>query len=85
MTSIHISTTRRILQAPEPVDLKCWTKSGSILELNSAVPLRYNFYEGKQQFKILASNQIRTIRLALIFEVNGCGCSCDFLDFCPIS
>ena len=85
MTSIHISTTHRILQAPEPVDVKCWTKSGSILELNSAVPLRYNFYEGTQQFKILASNQIRTIRLGLIFEVNGCGCSCDFLDFCPIS
>ena len=81
MTSIHISTTHRILQAPEPVDMKCWTKSGSILELNSAVPLRYNFYEGTQQFKILASNQIRTIRLGLIFEVNGCGCSCDFLDF----
>ena len=73
MTSIHISTARRILQAPEPVDLKCWTKSGSILELLNAVPLRYNFYEGTQQFKILASNQIRTIRLTLIFEVNGCG------------
>lgn len=72
MTSIHISTARRILQAPEPVDLKCWTKSGSILELHNAIPLRYNFYEGTQQFKILASNQIRTIRLNLIFEVNGC-------------
>ena len=71
MTSIHISTARRILQAPEPVDLKCWTKSGSILVLNNAIPLRYNFYEGTQQFKILASNQIRTIRLNLIFELNG--------------
>ena len=46
MTSIHISTARRILQAPEPVDLKCWTKSGAIMELNNAIPLRYNFYEG---------------------------------------
>ena len=71
MTSIHVSTARRILQAPEPVDLKCWTKSGSILVLNNAIPLRYNFYEGTQQFKILASNQIRTIRLNLIFELNG--------------
>ena len=47
MTSIHISTARRILQAPEPVDLKCWTKSGAIIELHNAIPLRYNFYEGK--------------------------------------
>jgi len=33
--------------------------------------LRYNFYEGTQQVKILKSNQIRTIRLCLIFEING--------------
>lgn len=72
MASIHLSTARRILQAPEPVDLKCWTKSGAILELHNAIPLRYNFYEGTQQFKILASRQIRTIRLSLIFELNGC-------------
>lgn len=71
MTSIHISTARRILQAPEPVDLKCWTKSGPILELHNAIPLRYNFYEGTQQFKILNSREIRTIRLNLIFELNG--------------
>ena len=71
MTSIHISTARRILQAPEPVNLKCWTKSGAIIELNDAIPLRYNFYEGTQQLKILASRQIRTIRLNLIFELNG--------------
>ena len=41
------------------------------MELNNAIPLRYNFYDGTQQFKILASNQIRTIRLKLIFELNN--------------
>lgn len=71
MNAIHISTARRILKAPEPVDLKCWTKSGAILELHNAIPLRYNFYEGTQQFKVLASRQIRTIRINLIFELNG--------------
>lgn len=71
MNAIHISTARKILQAPEPVSLRCWTKSGGILELNNAVPLRYNFYEGTQQFKLLTSREIRTIRLNLIFELNG--------------
>ena len=71
MQAIHISTAKRILQAPEPVSLRCWTKDGRILELNNAIPLRYNFYEGTQQFKILASRQIRTIRLSCIFELNG--------------
>lgn len=71
MQAIHISTAKRILQAPEPVSLRCWAKDGRIIELNNAIPLRYNFYEGTQQFKILASRQIRTIRLSCIFELNG--------------
>ena len=71
MQAIHISTAKRILQAPEPVSLRCWAKDGRILELYNAIPLRYNFYEGTQQFKILASRQIRTIRLSCIFELNG--------------
>ena len=71
MASFHLSTVLRLPKSPEPIDLKCWTKSGAILVLHSAVPLRYNFYEGTQQFKILASREIRTIRLSLIFEVNG--------------
>lgn len=71
MNSIHISTARNMMQAPEPVDIKCWAKDGRILCLNNVLPLRYNFYEGTQQVKILSSNQIRTIRLNLIFEING--------------
>lgn len=71
MNSIHISTARQILRAPEPVDLKCWTKSGSVMELHNAIPLRYNFYEGTQQFKILSSREIRSIRINLLFQLNG--------------
>ena len=74
MNAIHISTVRKILQAPEPVDIKCWTKSGAVLELTNAIPLRFNFYEGTQQFKVLASREIRTVRINLIFEVNGTPC-----------
>jgi len=71
MNAIHISTARKMLQAPEPVDIRCWAKDGRILVLEKVLPLRYNFYEGTQQVKILKSNQIRTIRLCLIFEING--------------
>lgn len=62
---------RKMTQAPEAFDLKCWTKSGAIFEVHDAVVLRYNFYEGTQQFKIPASRQIRTIRINLIFELNN--------------
>ena len=71
MNSVHISTVRKILMTPEPVSLRCWTKSGGILVLTDAIPLKYNFYEGTQQFKILASRKIRTVRVNLIFELNG--------------
>ena len=71
MQAIHLSTARRILQAPEPVSLRVWAKDGRILVLDNAIPLRYNFYEGTQQFKLLASRQIRTIRLVCLFELNG--------------
>ena len=53
MNSIHISTARKMLQAPEPVDIKCWAKDGRILVLNNVLPLRYNFYEGTQQVVFL--------------------------------
>lgn len=71
MNSVHISIVRKILMAPEPVSLRCWTKSGGILVFTDAIPLKYNFYEGTQQFKIIASREIRTVRVNLIFELNG--------------
>ena len=71
MNAIHISTARKMLQAPEPVDIRCWAKDGRILDLRNVLPLRYNFYEGTQQVKMLQSNQIRTIRICLVFEING--------------
>ena len=71
MNSVHISTVRKILMAPEPVSLRSWTKSGGILVFTDAIPLKYNFYEGTQQFKIIASREIRTVRVNLIFEING--------------
>lgn len=74
MQAYHISTVRKMMQVPEAFDLKCWTKSGAILEVHDAVALRYNFYEGTQTIKLLKSGEIRRIRLNLIFEFNGLPC-----------
>ena len=43
----------KILKAGDPVDLKLWTKSGEIQEWRNCIPLRYNFYKGTQQIKLL--------------------------------
>ena len=59
-----------MLKAGDPVDLKLWTKSGEIQCWRNCIPLRYNFYQGTQQFKLLDSRQIRTARLVCVFSVN---------------
>ena len=44
--AIHISTLKRMLQSPEPVDLKLWTRSGEIQSWHRCISLRYDFYKG---------------------------------------
>ena len=60
-----------MLKAGDPVDLKLWTKSGEIQCLRNCIPLRYNFYQGTQQIKLLDSHQIRQARICCIFKING--------------
>ena len=60
-----------MLDAPEPVDLKVWKRSGEILELKNCVSLRFDFYKGTRHIKLLDSRQIRQIRDACIFSING--------------
>lgn len=70
--SIHISTARHILNSGDPIDLLVWKSDGSILELRNCISLRYNFYGGWKNVKILSSGECRKIRDALIFRVNDC-------------
>lgn len=69
--SIHLSTARTILNAHDPVDIKVWKRDGSILSMSKCVSLRYDFYSGVRNIKILSSGQIRKIRDVCIFEING--------------
>jgi hypothetical protein len=69
--SIHISTARHILNSGDPVDLLVWKSDGSILELKNYISLRYNFYGGWRNVKILSSGACRKVRDCCIFRVNG--------------
>lgn len=60
------------MDSPEPVNLRVWKKDGSLMNLQNCISLRYNFYEGTRQIKLLNSNQIRTIRDVCIFSINDC-------------
>ena len=71
MNSIHISTARKLLQSPEPLDITLWTKSGEIQHWNRVISLRYDFYKGTRRMKFLDNNQIRQLRDVCIFEING--------------
>ena len=71
MNTIHISTLRKLLQSPEPLDLTLWTRSGEIQHWRRCISLRYDFYKGTRRMKLLDSNEIRQLRDVCIFEVNG--------------
>ena len=71
MQSIHITTLRKILSSPEPIDIRLWTRSGEIQSWHRCISLRYDFYKGTRRMKLLDSNEIRQLRDACIFEVNG--------------
>ena len=43
---------------------------GSILELHNVISLRYSFYDGWRNVKILFSGECRKIRDCCIFRVN---------------
>ena len=69
--AIHITTMRQMLKSGDPVDIKLWTKNGQIQEYRNCISLRYNFYKGTSQIKLLNSREIRQVRDVCIFEING--------------
>ena len=71
MQSIHISTARAILNSGDPVDISVWKSDGSILELHNVISLRYSFYGGWRNVKLLNSGECRRIRDICIFRVNN--------------
>ncbi|MBR5688480.1 MAG: hypothetical protein IKX36_11090 [Prevotella sp.] len=71
MQSIHISTARLILNRPEPVDIRLWTRTGEIQEWRRCISIKYDHYKGTRKFKLLDSNQIRQMRECCLFELNG--------------
>lgn len=71
MNAVHISTARTMLNSGDPVDLSVWRRDGSILELRNVISLRYSFYGGWRNAKILASGDCRRVRDCCIFRING--------------
>lgn len=71
MNAVHINTARAMLQSGDPVDFKVWKADGSIMELKNCISLRYSWYGGWRNVKILASGQMRRIRDCCIFSING--------------
>ncbi len=70
--AIHISQARKILESGKPCSISVFKADGSIMHLENCVSLRYSLYGGVRNVRLLASSQIRKIRDALIFMVNGC-------------
>ena len=73
--AVHFNTMLQMLRAGDPVDISFWKSNGEIVDLRNVVALPYKEsarYSGTQNFKILASGQIRKIRNVCIFRINDC-------------
>ena len=42
MQSIHITTLRKILSSPEPIDIRLWTRSDEIQSWHRCISLKYD-------------------------------------------
>lgn len=60
-----------MLNSGDPVDISVWKSDGTILELKNCISLRYNFYGGWRNVKLLNSGELRKIRDFCIFRVNN--------------
>jgi hypothetical protein len=71
MNSVHISTARHILNSGDPVDLLVWRSDGSIIAYNNCISLRYSYYGGWRNVKMLTSGECRKVRDVCIFSINS--------------
>lgn len=72
--AIHHTTALTMLHSGDPIDISFWKRSGEIVHLHNCIALpcaASQRYVGTQNFKVLASGQIRKIRLVCIFRLNG--------------
>ena len=72
--AIQHTTALTMLHSGDPVDISFWKRSGEIVHLHNCIALpcaASQRYVGTQNFKVLASGQIRKIRLVCIFRING--------------
>ena len=68
---ILASTTHHILNSDNTFDRLVWESTEDILGLRNVILLRYSFYGGWRNVKILSSGECRKIREYYIFRVNG--------------
>lgn len=72
--AIHYTTALTMLHSGDPMDISFWKRNGEIVRLHNCIALPNKAaarYSGTQNFKILASGQIRKIRHVCIFRING--------------
>ena len=68
--AVHITTARAMLDRGEPVKLRYVKRNGSVIDMEDAVSLRYDFYKGTRTVKFLRSGEKRTIRDVCIIGIN---------------
>ena len=67
---MHINEAKKIMDSGQKFQLRCWTKSGTIMEIKEAVCISSWVRKGTRRIKLFPSYQIREVRDVTIFELN---------------
>ncbi len=72
MNAVHISTLRKLLSSPEPLDLTLWTRSGEIQHWHRCISLRYDFYKNSANRRQNIKQLLNVLLRCRLFYQKAC-------------
>ena len=68
---LHLAQARKIIESHQPFNISFWKKNGEIVHAEDVVCTSSYFHGNTFNLKWLNSEEFRTVKAALIFDVNG--------------
>ena len=68
---LNIAQARKIIESHEPCDISFWKLNGELVHATDVVCTSSNFERNTFNLKWMVSEEQRTIKALLIFNVNG--------------
>ncbi|WP_299576679.1 hypothetical protein [uncultured Sunxiuqinia sp.] len=68
---LHLAQARKIIESKEPFNISYWEKNGEIVHAENVVCTSSYFRGNTFNLKFLTSEEFRTVKAHLIWNING--------------